>query len=72
MAVAIFTISILLVMVISLGRHVRLLAATLARFQREVQPVIDEINTQSTIAQERVENLSRRSAELGPGAKIRS
>jgi uncharacterized protein YoxC len=71
LAVALFTVGVLLVMVLALARHLRILAGTLKRFQADVQPIVDQVNREAALAQERAGNVSRKASSLRLGAKIR-
>ena len=71
LAVAIFTVGLLLVMVLALARHLKILAESVRRFQKEVQPVVDQVNRESARAQERMEKVSLKASKLGLGARIR-
>ena len=71
LAVALFTICLLLVMVVALARHLRVLSRTLKRFQADVQPIVDQVNREAAIAQERADKVSRKASSLRLGAKIR-
>lgn len=71
LAVALFTVGVLLVMVVALARHLRILARTLQRFQADVQPIVEEINREAAVAQERADKVSRKASSLRLGAKIR-
>ena len=60
-------------MLIALIRHVRVLAASLRRFEQEVRPVLDEIQAVSLRARERSEGLAGRAAALkGEGRRGRT
>jgi len=56
----------LLILVLGLVRHLKVLTASLRRFQDEVQPVLEEIQRQSVTAQERMQGLNE-----GPGGRLR-
>jgi hypothetical protein len=77
-AVALAGVGILLVLVVGLTRHVRLLTGSLAMLQKELQPLLEDIQAGSMTAQQRAELLSeRRRRGAAPssedlGAKLRS
>jgi hypothetical protein len=54
----------MLAVLIALVRHLMVLTRALGRFQDEVQPVVDEIATESQRASDRTSRLSR--SALGP------
>ena len=66
LAVGLAAFAFLLVLVLGLVRHLKVLTASLRRFQDEVQPVLEEIRRQSVKAQERMQGLSE-----GPGGRLR-
>ena len=79
-AVGLASFGLLLVLVVGLTRHVRLLAGSLEQLQKEVQPVLEEIQAGGVKARERMEELSERrgrdatNGRSSPdlGAKLRS
>jgi hypothetical protein len=69
LAVTLATVAALLVLMLALLRHLKRLAASVAMFSREVQPVLEEIQRQSLDAQGRLDRLSqRRDAPIPPRA----
>ena len=64
------TIVLLAIMLIALIRHLKLLTASLRRFQDEVRPALERLNRDSGLAQERLERLSREGLRRGAGARI--
>lgn len=60
---------ILVVMVVALARHVKLLAATLGQFQREVEPVLGELRAGAEQAQQRLESAAASAQELQRAAE---
>jgi uncharacterized protein YoxC len=71
LAVALFSVGLLLALVLALASRLKTLAASLKTFQRDVGPVLDEVNREATKAQQRMEDMSRRASQLSTGAKIR-
>ena len=79
-AVALASFGLLLVLVVGLNRHVKLLAASLAGLQKEMQPLLEEIQQGSLKARERADDFAsrrRRDSSNGRsspdlGAKLRS
>lgn len=59
-AIALASFGILFVLVIGLIRHVKLLGQSLSRMQKEIQPILEEIQRGSSEAQDRVDKLSER------------
>jgi hypothetical protein len=66
LALGLAALTFLLVLVLGLVRHLKVLTASLRRFQDEVQPVLEEIQRQSVTAQERMQGLGE-----GPGGRLR-
>jgi uncharacterized protein YoxC len=60
LAIALASFGILLVLVIGLIRHVKLLGESLSRMQKEIQPILEEIQRGSLEAQDRVDKLAER------------
>jgi Sec-independent protein translocase protein TatA len=78
LSVGLATILILLALVVGLVRQVRLLAQSLAQFQKEVRPILDQMRADAERAQERAERLrqtelsmARRSSRWGQQARPR-
>jgi hypothetical protein len=78
-AIALAGLGILLVLAIGLFRHMKLLAGSLARLQKELQPLLEEIQAGSMQAQQHAGSLSDRGRgrQVGAssedlGAKLRS
>jgi len=69
--ILVFTSVVLLVMVIGLARHAKVLATTLAEFQRAVQPELEEIQRGAEEAERLTQRIQERSASIGLGDKIR-
>ena len=61
---------VLVVMFVSLARQATRLAGALADFERAVRPVLDEIRTDSTRAQTRMERMQERRSRMA-SAKAR-
>ena len=59
-AVGLTSLGLLLVLVVGLTRHVRLLAGSLARFQEETRPLLEELQAGGVKARERMEELAER------------
>jgi len=69
LAVTLATVAALLVLMLALLRHLKRLAASVAMFSREVQPMLEEIQRQSLDAQGSLDRLSqRRNAPTRPRA----
>jgi hypothetical protein len=66
LALGLAAFAFLLILVLGLVRHLKVLTASLRRFQDEVQPVLKEIQRQSVTAQERMQELNE-----GPGGRLR-
>jgi len=66
LALGLAAFAFLLILVLGLVRHLKVLTASLRRFQDEVQPVLEEIQRQSVTAQERMQGLNE-----GPGGRLR-
>jgi len=60
LAVGLASVGLLAVLLIALVRHLKLLAASLRRFQDEVQPVLEEIQQESVKAQDRMQRMQER------------
>lgn len=71
LVVGLATLGILGVLLVGLIRHLKLLLASLRRFQDEIQPVLEDIQRGAAEAQDRLERLSERSASEKPGARLR-
>jgi hypothetical protein len=69
--ILVFTSLILLVMVIALARHARIVARSLADFQRAVQPELEEIQRGAAEAERLSQRIQEKSASVGLGAKMR-
>ena len=67
-AIALAGLGILLVLAIGLFRHMKLLAGSLARLQEELQPLLEEIEAGSKVAQQRSGSLSDRGRRRQAGA----
>ena len=64
MAVGLATVLILVALVIGLVRQVRLLAESLAEFQKEVRPLLEEMRADAERAQEHAERLRQTELSL--------
>jgi len=64
--IGVATLAILLILVVGLIRHLKVLAASLRRFQDEVHPILEDVQRGSATAQERMQRLSER-----PGDRLR-
>jgi len=70
-AIALASFGILLVLVVGLIRHVKLLGESLARMQKEIQPVLEEIQRGSSEAQTRIDRLAERRDEQAGSRRSR-
>lgn len=66
LAVGLATLALILVLAVGLIRHLKLVAASLRTFQEDVEPILQQIQSQSARAQERLEGLTE-----GPGGRLR-
>jgi len=71
LAVGLASVGLLAVLLIALVRHLKLLAASLRRFQEEVQPILDEIQEESANAQDKMQRMQERREKGTLGARIR-
>ena len=69
--ILVFTSLILLVMCIALARHARILARSLAEFQRALQPELEEIQRGAAEAERLTQRIQEKSASVSLGAKMR-
>jgi hypothetical protein len=69
--IGIATTALLLVMLLAMIRHLKLILSSLLRFQRELGPVLEQLDRGRTEAMERVETVSHRQLGKPAGAKIR-
>lgn len=71
LAVGLASVGLLAVFIIALIRHMKLLAASLRRFQDEVQPILEEIQHESANAQDRMQRMQERreKGSLGAGSR---
>jgi hypothetical protein len=60
LAVGLASVGLLAVLLIALIRHMKLLAASLRRFQDEVQPILEEIQAESVSAQDKMQRMQER------------
>jgi len=67
LAAGLGALAVLTVLLVGLTRHLKVLAASLRRFQEEVQPILEDIQRQSAIAQDRMQRFSE-----WPGGRLRS
>ena len=66
LALGLAALAFILILLLGLVRHLKVLTASLRRFQDEVRPVLEEIQQQSVTAQERMQGLNE-----GPGGRLR-
>jgi predicted PurR-regulated permease PerM len=71
LTVGLLTIALFAVLILSLIRHVKLLATSLRQFQDEIQPVLLEIQGESERARTRAEIVPGRVSKLSPDARLR-
>lgn len=77
-AIAAAALAFLVVLMVSLVRHLKLLTGSLKAFSEGVRPLVDEIRSDGERAQERLQTMADRGAELrrprpgrsGPGARL--
>lgn len=62
--VGVVTAGVLTATLLILFRHIRLLADSLSKLQSELVPVLEEIRSDSELAQTRIERLGQRRAAL--------
>jgi outer membrane murein-binding lipoprotein Lpp len=70
-AVGLATLIVMGGVILALIRQVKDLSATVRRFQQEVEPVLEQIRSQSENARSRSEELPSRVPRRGPGARLR-
>ena len=70
-AVGLGTLIVMGGVILGLIRQVKALAGTLKQFQQEVEPVLEQIRSQSEAARSRSEELPSRVPVRGPGARLR-
>jgi heme exporter protein D len=70
-AVGFGTLLLVAGLILGLIRQVKALAATVARFRQDVEPVLERLQTESMIAQSRADHLPERIPKRGPDARIR-
>jgi predicted PurR-regulated permease PerM len=77
-AVSVFLVAVLLLLfaalvafVIVMYQNTKRLARTVSQFQREVQPIVEDINREAEQASELAAKLSENSPRKDPGDKIR-
>jgi hypothetical protein len=71
LTVGLVTTGLLIVILISLWRHLKLLSGALKRFRGEVQPALEQIQAEGMRAQTRMQDLPTELPSTGPGARIR-
>ena len=71
LAIALFTVGLLLAVVMALASRLKVLNASLQSFQTDVVPALDDVNKEAARTQERVDRVSRKASSLKPGVKIR-
>jgi heme exporter protein D len=71
LAVGLATIMVLIAVLIGLIRHLKLLAASLRRFQDEMTPALESIQRDAELAQNRAEQVPARLPSREAGARIR-
>jgi hypothetical protein len=62
LVVASTTLGVMVVLAVSLFRHLKLLSASVGAFRDQVQPVLEDITAGAAAAQERLDRMSRREA----------
>lgn len=70
LVLGIFTLVLLVILVMGLFRHLKLLGATLKRFNDDVMPVLEKLRDGSARAQARADELAERRSSLGRDARI--
>jgi hypothetical protein len=70
LAIGLTTAGLLAVLLVALIRHLKVLTASLRRFQDEVRPALDRIQRDSSNAQERLGRLSEEGLHRKAGARI--
>ena len=70
LVLGIFTLVLLVILVMGLFRHLKLLGATLKRFNDDVMPVLEKLRDGSARAQGRADELAERRSSLGRDARI--
>jgi hypothetical protein len=56
LAIGLASLGLLAILAIALIRHLKILGGSLRRFQEEVQPILEEIQQESVIAQDKLES----------------
>jgi predicted PurR-regulated permease PerM len=64
------TLGLLAVLALALIRHVKLLLAAAGQMQRELQPILEEIQRESERARHRSTSMAERAAAERAGAKL--
>ncbi|HCO02066.1 MAG TPA: hypothetical protein DIT48_01635 [Actinobacteria bacterium] len=71
LTIGLVTTVLLIVILLSLWRHLKILSASLKRFRGEVQPALEQIQAEGMRAQSRMKELPAELPSTGPGARIR-
>jgi hypothetical protein len=72
LSVVILAVICMAVFGIVMWRHTKLLARTVAEFQKEVQPIVEDIQREADKASEHAARLSEGTPRREPGAKMPS
>lgn len=71
LVLGISTVALLAILLVGLIRHLKLLVASLQRFDAELRPVLDRIQRESEAAQVHGDRLAERGSKLGGDARLR-
>jgi uncharacterized protein YoxC len=70
-ALGILSTAIIVGIVLALIRTVRDLAVSLAKYQQDVQPLLEDVRKRTERSQDLLERISNRRLRKGPGGRIR-
>jgi uncharacterized protein YoxC len=70
-ALGIVSTAIIVGIVLALIRTVRDLAVSLAKYQQDVQPLLEDVRKRTERSQDLLERISNRRLRKGPGGRIR-
>jgi type VI protein secretion system component VasK len=71
LTIGMVTTGLLVVILLSLWRHLKILSASLKRFRTELEPAVAQIQAEGAKAQTRMQELPGELPTAGPGARIR-
>jgi hypothetical protein len=71
LVVGLVTVSVLVVVAVGLIRHLKLLGESAGAFRKAVQPILDELQRESSRTEEGIRGIERRRSAMRAGARLR-